>query len=450
MVENGKRRLKEEDLKAIARALEVGVDDLLVPEPPDRRSELEIELERIQEHPWFKELGLPSLKPSARLPDEALEYIVTLFGRVHRPEQPVISSFTELRRANGDLTRWLRERDGYMAEVEKIARRVVERADYAGQGPLTSRNLLDITEAFGYRIKPVDDIPGSLRSVVDHRNRRIYVAQRNELRTRQARKAVLQTIGAIALGHTPPASVSDLLRQRLESAYFAAAVLVPEEVAVASLEQARKARDLSVEDIKEQFYVSYEMAAQRLSNLLTWHLGIECHFIRSDEEGLVWKAYANDGFPLPVDDFGGSEGMRLCRRFGARLAFSSEDKFDIHYQFTDTPVGSFWCSTHIAADLSGHAFTFGVRFEDARVFRGRNTPRQVRSECPDGGCCLRPVEEVEREWAGLVDTHSRMQERLVAMLSPELATRIPPVELYEFCARHAQAEEILSSSADPE
>ena len=42
-------------------------------------------------------------------------------------------------------------------------------------------------------------MPTALRAVVDSRSQRIYVAQRNELRTRQARKAVLQTLGARVL-----------------------------------------------------------------------------------------------------------------------------------------------------------------------------------------------------------------------------------------------------------
>ncbi|GIU92501.1 MAG: hypothetical protein KatS3mg011_1407 [Acidimicrobiia bacterium] len=420
LVENGRRRIRDADLEKVADALGVTTEDLLKEEAPDHRSWLEIEVERIQSHPWFEGSGLPRLRPSARIPDEALELIVGLFSHAAGSGQtPDGLGAEELRRAHGELTRTLQERDGYLAEVEKVATSVVRRADYPGTGPLTSRNLVEIADAFGYRIVPVADVPASVRSIVDHRNHRIYVAQRNELRTRQARKAVLQTIGAIALSHRPPRSVAELLTQRLETAYFAAAVLVPETPAVAFLEQARRARDLSVEDVKEQFYVSYEMAAQRLTNLLTWHFGVECHFLRSDEEGFVWKGYANDGFPLPDDGFGNPVGSRLCRFLGARTAYRSEDKFDIHYQFTDTPAGSFWCSTHLAADQSGHAFTFGVRFEDARVFRGRNTPRQLRSDCPDGACCGRPRDP--DRWMGRVDVHSRVQQRLVTMLSPGLA-----------------------------
>jgi hypothetical protein len=174
------------------------------------------------------------------------------------------------------------------------------------------------------------------------------------------------------------------------------------------------------------------LGAQRFTILATLHLDLQTHFILSDSDVTVWKAYANDGLQLPIDASGGSEGQRLCRQWGARAGFSSSDKFAIHHQFTDTPEGSFWCSTHVATDLSGHAFTVGVRFEDARVFRGRRTNTHERSSCPSIECCPR--------------THMgngqavRSQFRLVSLLSPGL----PGVE-------EAAVDDFISTHAgDPE
>src|SRR5690606_39493866 len=113
----------------------------------------------------------------------------------------------------------------------------------------------------------IPDMPGFARSVIDTKAGRVYIAQRNELRTRQARKALIQTFGAFILGHEPDPDLDTFLRQRMEAAYFAAAVLIPEEAALEHLQQARKDRDIDVEDLKELFYVSYEMAAWRLANL---------------------------------------------------------------------------------------------------------------------------------------------------------------------------------------
>ena len=65
------------------------------------------------------------------------------------------------------------------------------------------------------------------------------------------------------------------------------------------LADAKAREDISVEDLNEIFYISYEMAAHRLTNLITRHFDIPVHFQRSDPEGLLWKAYENDGVLLP-------------------------------------------------------------------------------------------------------------------------------------------------------
>lgn len=440
LVENGKREPKLGQINALAEALAISVADLLDSEPPNRRARLEVALERAQSHPRYEELALPYLKASARLPDEALEHVVTLFEHLVGREEENAASTDEIRIANGELTRFLRASDGYLEHVEEAAAEALETAAYSGPGALTGRHLTDLVASLGYRLKFVDDIPSNVRSVVDPDTRRIYVAQRNELRTRQARKAVLQTVGAMILGHSAPRSARELLTQRLETAYFAAAVLIPEVSAVPFLREARNERDLSVEDLKEQYYVSYEMAAQRFTNLATRHFGIAGHFIRNDADGTIWKAYANDGVPLPADAEGGSEGQQLCRMAGARVAFTSADKFALHHQFTDTPVGSFWCSTHIAADLSGHAFTIGVRFEDARLFRGRRTNTHHKSGCPNGTCCARGDTTASPHT-------TRAQHRLVALLSPGLPS-VGQTELGEFIAKHAAETDLSSDDGD--
>lgn len=429
LVENGKREPKLSQINGIAEALNVTVSELLEPEPPNRRARLEIALERAQATPRYEDLGLPYLKASARLPDEALQHIVTLYEQLTGREERQAASTDEIRAANGEVTRMVRKSDGYLHHVEEAAAQALRAAGYSGPGPLTGRHVTELIASLGYRVRFVDDIPSSVRSVVDPDRRRIYLPQRNELRTRQARKALLQTAGSMILGHSSPRSAREILTQRLETAYFAAAVLIPEPSAVSFLREAHGERDLSVEDVKEQFYVSYEMAAQRFTNLVTRHFAVPTHFIRSDADGTIWKAYANDGLPVPTDGEGGGEGQQLCRKWGARAAFSSSDKFAIHHQFTDTPVGSFWCSTHIAADLSGHAFTVGVRFEDARLFRGRRTNTHVQSTCPSPGCCAHAD-------AGGIGLGTRAQHRLVAMLAPGL----PSVEnssVKEFVEHHA-------------
>lgn len=436
LVENGKRDVTVSQVRRLAEALRVDTADLLDEEPPSRRARLEIELERMQRHPRHAELGLPHLKATASLPDLAIEHLLALFAEL--TADGAVPLAQDVRSANGALTRWLRERDGHLEHVEAAAADTLSRSGYAGPGPVTGREIGEIVRALGFSIHPVEDVPSSVRSIVERRSRRIYVAQRNELRTRQARKAILQTIGAEVLGHhTSPSTTLELLRRRLETAVFAAAVLVPERSAVPFLRAARNDRDLSIEDVKEQFYVSYEMAAQRFTNLATRHLGLVTHFVRNDEDGVISKAYANDDAPLPTDREGGHDGQRLCRMWGARAAFRSADRFDLHHQFTDTPTGSFWSVTHISPDDAGDAFTVGVRFEDARLFRGRGTRHHLVSACPDGVCCRHPEEEASAPWEGAVTVHPRLQARVLGMLEPDLDARMDPSAVIEFVERHS-------------
>lgn len=427
LVENGKREPKLSQISALADALSVDIAELLAPEAPSRRAGLEIELERAQTHPRYSRLGLPFLKPSAKLPDVAIQHILALFDELTDPDR--VSDITELRAANAQLGLSISSADGHLQTIEASATHMVAESGYGGVGPLTTRNISDLLTFLGLTVKTVDDMPTAARAVVDRETNTIFVPQRNELRTRQARKAVLQTVGTIVLEHVEPRTADELLRQRLEAAYFAGAVLIPETAGARFLADAKHDRDLSVEDLKEHFYVSYEMAAQRFTNLATRHLGIRTHFARCDVEGVALKAYANDGVPFPESDSGGVEGQRLCRMWGARAVFSSVDKFAIHNQFTHTPAGSFWCSTHLAADDS-HALTVGVRFEDARFFRGRTTDVQAHSDCPGGDCC-RLAREDEA-----VAVYTRAQHRLLALLTPGLATPVEESALAEFIRAH--------------
>lgn len=410
LLENGKREARLSAITSLAKALDIAPADLMAPEAPNRRAELEIRLDRAQQHPRYAQLGLPLLRPSAKVSDEVMVHILSLFDQLVADDHQPAEDDAGLRVANAQLAEWLQTRNGYLERIEQAARQVVSSVDYTGSGPLTSQEISDIAGEFRLTIRAVDDIPARIRSIVDEDRRTLYVAQRNELRTRQARKAVLQTIGSIALEHNQPQNALQLLTQRLETAYFAAAVLMPEIAVLPMLREAMKERDLAVGDLKERFYVSYEMAGQRFSNLALQHLEIPTHFLRTDLDGTLWKALVLDGLPLPGDVHGGVEGQVLCRRFGARSAFKSEDRFDGHYQFTDTPAGSYWCATHVAIDHDGHAFTSGVRYEHARLFRGRRTDRQVVSNCPTGSCCRRSQLDGVRVFG-------RMQERLVEILA---------------------------------
>jgi hypothetical protein len=179
------------------------------------------------------------------------------------------------------------------------------------------------------------------------------------------------------------------------------------------------------------------MAGHRFTNLATEHLGLRTHFLRSDEQGIIWKAYENDDVPFPRNSVGAIEGQRLCREWGTRQAFASEARYAIHYQYTDTSVGTFWCATFVEDEAGPPvAVTTGVRFEDARWFRGWDTRRHSISGCPDGDCC-RVDRGLDTRWDGMVWSSVRPNSHMLAAMPVETIPGVDRVEILEFLDRHA-------------
>ncbi|HEY6629182.1 MAG TPA: helix-turn-helix domain-containing protein [Acidimicrobiia bacterium] len=420
LLENGKKQPRVNLVLDLATALEVDVADLLDPRPPNHRDALEISLLKSQESAFFEALNLPSVRPTSRMDTETLTHLVGLHEALRQRSGLGTAGSEDVRRANGEVHQWLTEESGYLEGVERVAGEALETSGYSGEGPFSSRNLLDLAKHAGFEIHSIDDMPVFARSVIDLDLRRVYIAQRDELRTRQARKAVLQTLAGFLLGHETDPDLDTFLRQRVETAYFAAAVLAPEGAVVPRLIEAKDRHDLDVEDVKELFYVSYEMAAWRMANLASRHLSFPTHLIVSDPMGNVIKGYANDGVPVPRDDHGGIETQRLCKRWGTRMTFESHERFGTHHQYTDTPEGTFFCTTHVEAGRDPSlAVTLGVRFADAHWFRGRETTTRETSTCPDPSCCRMPSEELSKKWSNKVIVSARSQNRILGLLAPD-------------------------------
>jgi transcriptional regulator with XRE-family HTH domain len=430
-LENGKIEPKLGLINDLAAALRVTPADLLEGDAPSRRAELEIELLRLQRQPQYQRLGLPELKPSAKLSDDVLEHLVAL-GR-SLPEDGDASrrsrAADRARMANIEMRHEQRVRGNYFGEIEKIANDSLAAVDYPGSGPVSERVLTDLAAHFGFTVERVQGMPRTARSIADQRNRIIYIPQRNDLRTRAARSVVLQTLGHFALAHNRTENFSDYLRQRVESNYFAAAVLAPERPAVEFLREAKDRGDISVEDLKEIFYVSYEMAAHRITNLATRHLGIPVHFLKTDPEGVIQKAYENDGIPFPSDPDGGLEGERVSRHWGARQAWNSSDSFSLHYQYTVTDDGGFWCVTYLETDGSPSAITLGTTAEHAKHFRGHNTLRRVSARSED----TRPDPSLVTRWEGVAWPSATERSHVLSALPPSQRpfTPFPGVDVHD-------------------
>ncbi len=436
MLEGGKREPRQALVEQLAQALDVSSADLLRADPPDKRSRLEVAVERAQEETLYQRLHLPPLKIAAGIPDAALEHLLGLYTELKRACAPSTPTIEEARRATVALREDVRSRDNYFPEIEKVAADALQAVGYPGSGAVAQRMLTDLATHFGFAVQQVRDVPASARAITDLRHRRIYIRQRDVLRTREARSVILQTLGHFALGHQDPEDYAAYLRQRIEANYFAGAVLVPERAALALLEQARVDHELSVEEVKEVFYVSYEMAAHRFCNLATHGLDLQVHFVRSDAQGTIWKAYENDGVPFPTAADGAIEGERLCREWGTRAVFHSEDVFAVHYQYTETPNGEFWCATHVEADRQPyHAVTVGCQADDAPHFRGGNTERRSLSRCPDGPCCRRPDLRLSARWDGFAWAAPTIHSHTVAAV-PAGVPGVDLAEVYEFLERY--------------
>jgi transcriptional regulator with XRE-family HTH domain len=437
LIENGKREPKLSLLQAIALATGTEVTDLISGEPPNRRAALEIELERAQESPVFRQLGIAPVRVTKGMSDETIESLLGLHRELQRREREAIATPEEARRANTELRLRMRAQNNYLADIERLAEKQLRSAGHV-QGALTHRTVSIMAEKLGFELIYVNDLPHSTRSVTDLEHGRIYLPPASIPGGHGLRSMALQAMAHRLLGHTPPTDYADFLQQRLEINYFAACCLMPETAAVAFLQQAKKDRNLAVEDFRDAFGVTHEGAGMRMTNLLTQHLGMSLHFLRVDATGAITRVYENDDLPLPMDVTGAVEGQRVCRKFQARAAFTQQNRTTEHHQYTDTPSGTFWCSTQTGSSSDGEfSITVGVPFDDARWWRGRETGDRAVSTCPDESCCRRPSAELTERWNGRAGPSARVHTHMFSPLPRGAFPGVDDNEVYNFLGRHA-------------
>ncbi|APF41785.1 helix-turn-helix domain-containing protein [Neomicrococcus aestuarii] len=431
LIENGRREPKISMLSKIAAALGTTMDDLLASKPADRRSELEIELERYQRGPLYSSLGLPAVKISTRTSMDVLEALVGLQRELERRLEEQVATPEEARRANIELRKEMRSCNNYYPELEAEARKVLD-AVGGGTGPLSTNHVADIAAHFGFSLKFVQNLPHSTRSVTDLKNHTIYLTQSRNAE-HDHRSVVLQALGHYVLGHQTPKDYSDFLRQRVYTNYFAAALLLPEQGAVALLKAAKQEKEISIDDLRDAFAVSYESAAHRFTNLATEHFGITTHFQKVHESGIIHKVYENDGVNFPSDHTGAIEGQTVCRYWTSRVVFDVADRFRSYNQFTDTKVGTYWCTARVEGHSSGlYSLSVGVPFEHVKWFRGRDTKERSQSTCPDESCCRRPPQDLAREWAGQAWPATRANAHLLAAMPTGAFPGVDQTEVYQF------------------
>ncbi|WP_286219343.1 XRE family transcriptional regulator [Paraoerskovia sediminicola] len=432
-IENGRREPKFSQLRQIAQALDASVEDLLSPEPPSRRDALEIELERAQRGPLFASLALPGVRVGKGLPSDALETIVALQREIERLHTERAATPEEARRANAELRRTMRAQDNYFPELEAKAGELLAGVGHL-KGPMSQRVAGELAAHLGFTLHYVQDLPHSTRSVIDQRHRRVYLPSASAT----SRSALLQALASHVLGHAEPEDYAQFLRQRVESNYLSAALLMPEREAVRTLREAKDARELSIEDLRDAYSVTYETAAHRFTNLATQHLSIPVHFMKIHESGVIHKAYENDGVRFPADPLGAIEGQYVCRSWTARVVFGVEDRLRPYYQYTDTSSGTYWCTSRVeGSDDGDFSVSVGVPFAHTRWFRGRETTERAVSRCPDESCCRRPPGPLEDRWAGHAWPSARPHASMLAAMPVGAFPGVDQTEVYRFLETHA-------------
>ncbi|AYY14048.1 XRE family transcriptional regulator [Actinobacteria bacterium YIM 96077] len=435
-IENGKREPRLTLIQSLASALGVDVAHLIKPEAPSHRAALEIALARAQESPLYATLGLPHVGLTSKLPTDALEALVGLHSELERRATEQAATPEEARRANAELRQQMRDRNNYFTELERTAASLSEAIGHSS-GPLTERGINDLTSHLGFTLHRAADLPRATRSITDLRNRRIYLPMPSHT-SHDPRTIVLQTLAHFALGHQEPANYADFLRQRVEVNYVAAALLMPEVAAVDFLQRAKAAKTLAIEDLRDVFAVSYEMAAHRFTNLATHHLDIPVHFMRVGEDGIIYKAYENDDVTFPADVTGAIEGQMVCRYWAARAVFHAADRYASHYQYTDMGRGTYWCTTHVERTTAGDfAIDVGVPYAHAKWFQGRETTNRATSACPDPSCCHRPPVNLAERWSEYAWPSARTHSHLLAALPPGTFPGVDDTDVYTFLDRHS-------------
>jgi XRE family transcriptional regulator, fatty acid utilization regulator len=436
VLENGKREAKLSELQAISRALGVGLDRLLSSEPATGRAALEIALTRAQAGPLFTALGIPSLPVRKSLSDEAIQTILTLHAELERVHRERAATPEEARRVNAELRAGMRERGNYFGELEQIAADLLRAIGHTG-GPLSQRLAAELAAHLGFALHHVTDLPASTRSVTDLENGRIYLPVQSSA-GRDPRTNLLQALAGHVLQRPEPTSYAEFLQQRVESNYLAAALLVPEADAVAFLQNAKRDRSLAVEDLRDRFAVSYEVAAHRFTNLATEHLAIPVHFLKVSAAGVLFKAYENDSVRFPADPLGAVEGQIVCRKWSARQVFEEPDRFSPYHQYTDKPTGTYWCTSRIESGSNGDfSISVGTPFAHVKWFRGRETGRRGTSTCPDASCCREAPAELSARWGAVARPQARINASLLAAMPTEALPGVDRTEVYSFLERHA-------------
>jgi transcriptional regulator with XRE-family HTH domain/predicted transcriptional regulator len=433
VIENGQRDLRLGELQRIAEALGTTPEALYQRGELSERDALEVEFLRAQRTPLYASLGLPEIPVRKSLSDDVMRTQLKLLGELTQLHSSRAATPEVARRANLKLRAEQRERGNYFAELEHEAQAILSAIGYR-DGPVSMDTVKRIAGHLGFTLHAVDDLPHTTKSITDSERMRVYLPASG---VNESRSVVLQALAAYVLDKREPVDYGDLLQQRVETNYFAGAILLPEVSAVPLLRTAKQRRDLSIEEFSGHYGVTYETAAHRFSNLATQHLEIPVHFLKVHASGTLLKAYENDAVQFPTDALGNVEGQIVCRWWSARQVFTTDERIGTYSQYTDKPAGSYWCTSQVEPGPGGgYSISVGTKFSEAKWFRGRDTDVRLRSDCPDPSCCREPDPELVERWGDHAWPSARLNSSLLAAMPSGTFTGVDRVAVLEFLQRH--------------
>jgi hypothetical protein len=134
----------------------------------------------------------------------------------------------------------------------------------------------------------------------------------------------------------------------------------------------------------------------------------------------------------------------MCRQWSGRQVFAAADRYSPHYQYSDTPSGTYFCVAQVGQSAgdpvsasTGYAITLGVPFDHSSWFRGRESTLRTRSRCPDGDCCQRAPAALAERWEGMAWPSARAHSHVLSVLPSGAFPGVDDVDIYEFLDRHA-------------
>ena len=130
---------------------------------------------------------------------------------------------------------------------------------------------------------------------------------------------------------------------------------------------------------------------------------------------------------------------RSCAGSGRARRLHRRNRTTEFYQYTDTPEGTFWCTTQTGSTSAGEfSITFGVPFARAKWFRGRDTAIRAGSRCPDARAAGSRTRALPRGGRHKAWPSARLHAHVLSPLPTGTFPGVDDAEVYAFLDAHSK------------